>query len=195
MTVIGIVLLIVLMTAAGAFTWFNSRAPAQSSVYVSTSPCSGAQTCLHFPTVTGDNLLGQAFTLPADFRAKNTLVVVPLDEDQQVSAQNWLPLARELASAHPDFAYYDVPMFPSMAAPMRTLIRSGMSLSITDEQLRAVTITVFLDNREQFLSSLKIANATEMQIFLLDRSGQIEWRGAGDYSNPQGMALRAALNL
>jgi len=183
-------LIVVALIVVAVLLWITARAPAQSSV--GANAClSGQQGCLRFPVISGDNLLGQSFTLPADFKGSDVLVIVPFDENQQVSAQTWLPLARDLAADDPDFAYYNVPVFPSMAAPLRALIRSGMTLSITDPQLRAITITVFLDDRDSFLASLNIPNADAMQVFLLDASGDLLWRGAGDYDSGQGAALTA----
>jgi len=148
---------------------------------------------VRFPTVSGDNLPGQTFNLPTDFQGSSSLVIVPFDENQQVQAQEWLPLARELAQAHPDFTYYNVPVFPSMAAPLRAIVRGGMSVSISDAGLRALTITVFLDNRDQFLAALKIPDAKTMQVFLLNADGDVLWRGAGAYSDTQANSLRAFL--
>src|SRR5690349_15273455 len=113
---IGVVIVIVVVAIIGiALQIIGSRAPIVSSVSVDTS-CNDP--CIRFPTVSGDNLPGQTFHLPDDFAGKSNLVIVPFDENQQVQAQTWLPVARDLALAHPDFAYYNVPVFPSMAAPM-----------------------------------------------------------------------------
>jgi hypothetical protein len=149
--------------------------------------------CLHFPTISGENLTGEAFILPADFEGKHNLVIVPFDEAQQVSAAAWLPLAQELAAAHPDFAYYNLPVFPAMAAPLRAIIRTGMSFTIGDARLRELTITAFLDDRDAFLAALNIPNTDAMQVFLLNEDGEVIWRGAGEFDDAQGEALREIL--
>ena len=189
---IGIVIVVVVVAGVGiALEIIGSRAPVVSSVALSNTPCT--EPCLRFPVVSGDNLPGQSFNLPADFQGKSILVIVPFDEDQQVQAEAWLPPARELAQAHPDFTYYNVPVFPSMAAPLRAIVRGGMSVSISDAALRALTITVFLNNRDQFLNALNIPDAKMMQVFLLNAEGDVIWRGSGAYSDTQGNALRAVL--
>src|ERR1700709_2532594 len=115
---IGIVVVVVVVAIVGvALQIIGGRASVVSSLAVSNTPCTDP--CLRFPMVSGDNLPGQTFNLPADFQGKSHLVIVPFDENQQVQAQAWLPLARELAQAHPDFTYYNVPVFPGMAAPLR----------------------------------------------------------------------------
>jgi hypothetical protein len=177
---------IVLVAAYLLFT----RAPQSSSVEIRGDGC---DSCLRFPEISGENLPGESFQLPNDFISENVLVIVPFDEAQQVSASSWLPLARELAASQPDFAYYNVPVFPRMSAPLRTIIRTGMNITITDADLRALTITVFLENRDVFLAALQIPNVDTTQVFLLNRDRDVIWRGAGEFSEVQGESLRAAL--
>lgn len=168
-----------------------ARAPESSSVGIEDEVC---DSCLRFPEISGENLSGESFQLPGDFAGENVLVIVPFDEIQQVNASSWLPLARELAQSQPDFAYYNLPVFPSMSAPLRTIIRTGMNITITDANLRALTITVFLDDRDALLAALEIPNVDAMQVFLLNRDRDVIWRGAGDFSDEQGESLRAAVN-
>ncbi len=185
--VVGVVILGVLV--------MSGRAPALSGVGTTQRPCAaGASACLTFPVMSGQDLVGDPFQLPADFQGKANLVLVPFDEDQTVKAQSWLPFARQLAATDPNFRSYNVPIFPSMAAPMRALIRAGMSVTIGDEALRAVTITVFLDDRDAFLKTLGIPNTNAMQVFLLDNEGRVLWRGAGVFSDEQGAAVRALVS-
>jgi hypothetical protein len=189
-----IALAVVVIVSLGIVV-ISGRAPALSGVGVANQPCvNAANSCLTFPAISGQNLLGDPFDLPGSFKGKAILVIVPFNEDQQVKAQTWLPLARDLAAADADFSYYSVPVFPSMAAPMRALIRTGMNVTIGDAALRAITITVFLDDRAAFLKALDIANADAMQVFLLDANGVILWRGAGEFSEAQGKAVRALVS-
>jgi hypothetical protein len=174
-----------------ALELIGSRASAVSTVEISNTSC--IDPCVRFPNVSGENLPGQTFNLPADFQGKSILVIVPFDEDQQVEAQSWLSPAREIAKQHPDFTYYNVPVFPSMAAPLRAIVRGGMSVSISDSYLRALTITVFINNRDQFLEALKLPNADALQVFLLNTDGDVLWRGAGEYSDRQGGSLQKLL--
>jgi hypothetical protein len=189
---IGVVIVVLVVAGVGiALELIGSRASVVSTVEISNSSCTDP--CLRFPNVSGENLPGQSFNLPADFRGKSILVIVPFDENQQVEAQTWLSPARDIAQRHPDFTYYNVPVFPSMAAPLRAIVRGGMSVSISDSYLRALTITVFLDNRDQFLEALKLPNADTLQVFLLNANGEVQWRGAGEYSDPQEAVLRKLL--
>jgi hypothetical protein len=187
------ILALVVILASAAFILL-SRAPATSTALTSEQACVTAdQDCLQFPVVTGENLPGESFTLPADFQGTQTFVIVPFNEEQQVKAETWLPLVRELAEANPTLSYYNVPVFPDLNAPVRVLIRGGLNLVITDESLREVTITLFLENRDQFLADLNIPNTDSIQTFLLNDAGEVLWRGTGEYDPDQGESLRAAV--
>ncbi len=189
---VGLVVALVLIAGSAAVVWMAGRAPAVSSVGGSTC-LTADQTCLRFPAISAQNLPGDSFALPQDFKGDPVLVIVAFDENQQTNAASWLPLARELAAAHPGFGYYDVAVFPTMSAPMRGFIRAGMNVTIVDADVRAVTITAFLDNRDRFLADLHIADTKSMQIFLLDGQGNAIWRGVGVYSDPQAADLRTIL--
>lgn len=194
-TLVGIVIVVLVALVGFGLALLDRAAPAISTVSQSDHPCiTAAESCLRFPVVSGDALTGEPFTLPADFSGETVLVIVPFDERQQVDAQTWLPLVRDLASSNPDFTYYNLPVFPSMSAPMRALIRGGMVLTIGDEALRAVTITVFLEDTAPFLSDLDIPDTGAMQVFLLNGDGEVLWRAAGVYRDELGDSLRAALS-
>lgn len=192
--VVGIVIVGLVALVGFGLVLLERIAPSISQVSPSDHPCiAAAESCLHFPVVSGDSLTGESLMLPAGFVGEPVLVIVPFDERQQVDAQTWLPLARDLAAAHPGLGYYNVPVFPSMPTPMRALIRGGMILTIGDEALRAVTITVFLEDLEPFLNDLAIPNTNAMQVFLLNGDGEVLWRAAGVFSDERGASLRAAL--
>jgi hypothetical protein len=187
---IGIGLVLVGIVAVAVILLFT-RAPDASSVETDAAAC---ESCLPFPQISGENLPGDLFQLPGGFAGETVLVIVPFDEEQQVSAAGWLPLARELANSEANFAYYNVPVFPAMSAPLRTIIRTGMSITITDSELRERTITVFLEDLDAFLTALEIPNTDAMQVFLLNDEHAVIWRGTGEYDEAQGAALRALLN-
>lgn len=183
---------IVMIVVVGIAAVIISQAPAISNV--ATVACiSTADSCLRFPTISGSSLSGQAFSLPQDFVGDQVLVIVPFDEDQQTRAETWLPFARDIKALEERFGYYDVPVFPDMATPLRTIIRAGLALVINDEQLRDVTIPVFLDDVEPFLSALEISDRNAIQVFLLNSSGEVVWRGVGEFTAEQGDSLRTVI--
>lgn len=150
--------------------------------------------CLRFPTINGLNLIGHEMTLPVDFSGEWNLVIVPFSDEQQVNAESWLPLAETLAAQAPSVRYYNVPVFPDIAPPIRLVIRAGMNLAITERDLQALSITVFLDDRDAFLAALEIPDVEAMQVFLLNELGEVYWRGVGAYDETQANALKSFFN-
>ncbi len=183
----------VLIGAAGLF-WMISRAPQTSTVTATRClTTTDSASCIRFPTVSGQNLADDTFTLPDDFAGEEVLVIVPFDEDQQVRAQSWLPLAQAIAAERADFAYYNTAIFTDINPAVRLFIRGGMVMAIADEDLRRATITLFLEDRPAFLEALAIADIEQTQIFLLNGVGEVLWRGVGDYTAEQGADLQTTL--
>lgn len=175
-----LIALVVLVSVTGA--------PETSQVEA--QPCLSTETgCLRFPSMNGRTLSGKILALPQDFDGEYTLVIVPFDRDQQVKADTWLPLARELAQANPRLRYYSVAIFPDMAAPMRALARGGMNVIIPAD-LHDITITAFLEARQTFLDALEIPDVSQIQVLLLNADGEVLWRESGDYTSTQGDSLR-----
>jgi hypothetical protein len=191
-----IVLLLILLVLVGALVLviISRSAPTASTVQVSENACVSTAdnaACIRFPTVTGANLLGTEFTLPDDFAGQYALVIMPFDEDQQIKAQTWLPLAQELNS--PTLAYYNIPTLKEVAAPIRAFITAGMGALISDEHLREVTIMLFLQDKQLFLDALAIPDTENIQVFLLNTDGEVLWRASGDFNPDKGAALKQTL--
>lgn len=173
----------------GLLLAYAASAPDASSVRVSACLEADGGTCIRFPAVSGTNLLGTAYALPQDFTGDYNLVVLSFDENQTVRAEGWLPLARELADQNRDFAYYSLPTLKAMTPLVRGIITGGMSVVIPDEHLRSVTIMLFLDELDTFLSGLAITDTDNLQIFLLNAAGEVLWRASGDFNEAAGNEL------
>jgi hypothetical protein len=183
--IIGIVLI-------GLVFAYAANAPESSGVRVLSCIESDGGACVRFPAVSGTNLLGTAYDLPQDFAGAYNLVVISFDEEQTVRSEGWLPLAREIAERNPDFAYYSLPTLKAMTPLVRGIITGGMNVVIPDEHLREITIMLFLDDLDAFLSGLSISDTSQLYLFLLNAAGEVVWQASGDYSDASGNALRAA---
>lgn len=193
-------LLLVLPVAVAALAvlvvFILNIAPETSEVVLTEAQCvsvSEGEACLRYPTMTGQNLPGTDFTLPADFEGNYILVLTPFDREQQILADTWLPIARELAETYAGFTYYNVPVFPNLAAPIRLVSRTGLTALISDERVRKVTITVFLEDRDAFLAALEIPDVEQIRVYLLNSDGEVLWQSSGEFSAEQGENLRLEL--
>lgn len=191
LTAITAVIAVVLI---GLLLAYVANAPEVSGVRVSSCIESDGGTCIQFPAVNGTNLLGTAYVLPQDFAGTYNLVVISFDEEQTVRAEGWLPLARELAERNPDFAYYSLPTLKAMTPLVRGIITGGMNVVIPDDHLREITIMLFLDNLDAFLSGLSINDTSQLHLFLLNAAGEVVWQANGDYTESAGNDLRTAVD-
>lgn len=195
--------LIVLVLLAGlgaliALAIISRSAPATSQVLLATEDAQPAAACLPdntggcvvFPTITGQNVDGAAFSAPDDFAKPLNIVILPFDRQQQERALNWLPLGQSLASQYADVGYYSVAALPDLSPFVRGLVIGGLQLGVRDEPVRAVTIVSFLEDQARFISALGLADNTQMAVVVVDDTRRLLYRAVGDYDEAQDSALR-----
>jgi len=142
----------------------------------------------HFPEVSGYNLMREEFIFPEDFEGKYNLVLIPFQQVQQRDVNTWIPPAQELERTVPGLVYYELPTIYELPTLSRTFINEGMRAGIPDQTARERTITFYL-NKEEFKKALGITTEAEIQIFLIDREGNILWREEGLYSPDKEQSL------
>ena len=145
-----------------------------------------------FPKVSGSNLEGRKFNLPGDFEGELNLAVVPFQRWHQDLVDGWVPYLKLLAEKVPAFRFYEIPTLARMNTLYRWGIDSGMRAGIPDPRTRAITITLYLD-KEAYRRALEIPDEETIHLFLVDRSGHIYWRGAGEASEEKAIALADAV--
>jgi hypothetical protein len=191
-----IITLVLLGFFAGVLLFASVWAPATSAV--DTSAQSGQVSCLQnaqgncliFPAVSGVNLDNEEIAFPEAFGTGYALVVVPFDRDQQVLATTWLPSFQELAAERADLTYYSIAALPDLAAGIRLLVLGGMSAGTREPELRQRAVVMFLEDQARFLEALEVADANTLQVFVVDASGVIFWRGSGEYTEESAGLLR-----
>lgn len=135
---------------------------------------------MQFPALQASNLNGDKLNLPENFIGQVNLLLVAFQQWQQSSVNTWLPFAENLEARLPEFHYYELPTIRKMNFLARTFIDSGMRAGIPDPDTRARTITLYLD-KDEFRDSLDINDESRIHLFLVDRSGNVLWRGQGEY--------------
>jgi len=134
-----------------------------------------------FPTVTGRNIDGESYTLPADFAGDYNLVLLAYTQQQQTAVNTWIPALREAEANTPGLAVYELPTLPRMNWFMRAQTDYWMSTGISDPVARATTITLYTD-LSAMLAPLGVTNRNEIDLFLVDRDGNIYWHERGTYT-------------
>jgi hypothetical protein len=90
----------------------------------------------------------------------------------------WLPLVNNLEERYPAVRYYELPVIQEMGAGFQERINAGMRAGIPDAETRERTITLFVD-KPTFLESLGLTSQDTVYVLLVDRRGNVVWRGEG----------------
>lgn len=175
----------ILLLALGLF-WLSSR------VLVGESQLIVKRGEAHFPQVSGFNLMREEFVFPEDFEGDYNLVIIPFQQAQQRDVNTWIPAAQELERRFPGLIYYELPTIYRLPTLSRTFINEGMRAGIPDQTARERTITFYLD-KESFKSALGITTEERIQLFLVDRQGEIFWQGEDRFSESTSNSLVATL--
>lgn len=199
--------LIVILMLAGlgaviALAIISRNAPATSGVVLATEDAQPAAACLSdntggcvvFPTITGQNVDGAAFSAPEDFAKPLNIVILPFDREQQERALNWLPLGQSLAAEYADVGYYSVAALPDLSPFVRGLVIGGLQLGVRDEAVRTVTVITFLEDQARFIAALGLADNSQMAVVVVDDTRRLLYRAVGDYDEAQDSALRQFIN-
>jgi len=174
------------LVLAGLLIWWGS------GIAVGKSRLNILDDELHFPMVSGFNLMREEYVFPRDFQGEYNLVIIPFQQRQQRDVNTWIPAVQELERTIPGFAYYELPTIYKLPVISRTFINEGMRAGIPDQKARERTITLYLD-KDGFKQALGVDSEQDIQLFLVNRQGEILWQEAGTYSIDKEGSLLAAL--
>src|SRR5664279_264419 len=145
-----------------------------------------------FPVVISYDLNKVKVTLPGDLKGDLNLLLLPFEREQQVDADSWLPLAKEVEAAHPGVRHYMLPVFAKENFLYRWWINSSMRSDAVDEQQRQITIPLYI-NRQKFLKQLQIASDHQVTVLLVKKDGHVVWRTTGAMTPEKRAALESVL--
>ena len=145
-----------------------------------------------FPPSAGKDLNGRAFALPQDFAGRVNLLFVAFEMRQQEEVDTWKSFAQEMREAHPGLAAYELPTIGRGWGLIRGFIDSRMRSGIPDAEVRASTVTLYLDVTS-FARALGITSTKTITVLLVTRKGEILARGTGPYSPETAAPMAAAL--
>lgn len=151
-----------------------------------------ADSVLKFPSVTGSNLEGRRFALPADFEGDYNVVLVAFRREQQQDVDTWLPFLRDNVAGLPNVRVYELPTLRRAYRLMRGVIDGGMARGIPERTTREATITLYID-KTPFKNALAIATEDHITTLLVARDGSVLWRADGRFTSNAAAGLAAVL--
>ena len=141
---------------------------------------------MKFPTVKATSLTNKSYTVPRDLEGAYNLVIAAFKQWQQDWVDTWIPSLQGLAYQHPQLRVYEMPTMSRLNGLYRFMIDNGMRGGIPDKAVRAATLCAYIDI-PPFAAALELPSNDSIYLFLLDRSGEILWRGQGRF-DPQQLA-------
>lgn len=133
---------------------------------------------LVFPEVVGINLHGDEIALPEGFAGRLNLVAVAFERAQQADVDTWIGAAERLLGKYDGLLFYEVPTIYQANPIFRSWVNNGMRAGIRDDRARERTITIYVE-RQRFIDALAIPDLNGIEVFLIDRTGEILWRARG----------------
>jgi hypothetical protein len=135
---------------------------------------------MKFPIVKATSLANKPYQLPRDLEGELNLVIVAFKQWQQDWADTWIPSLQSLAYQHKNLRVYEMPTMSRFNGIYRFMIDNGMRAGIPDKAVRAATLCAYIDI-PPFAEALQLPNYDSIYLFLLDRGGEILWRGQGAF--------------
>ncbi len=167
--------------ALAAYVYAESVWPA-SAVRIADKP---------FPEVTGSNLEGKRYNLPADFEGEKNLCLIAFTREQQDDVDTWLTAVKPLLGT-PGFEMYELPTISKGNPAFRGWLDSAMRDGIPDRKQRERTITLYLD-KKAFRDSLGLRDEKRIYALLVNRDGAILWQSEGVCDSTRLEDLRKAI--
>ena len=145
-----------------------------------------------FPPLAARDLDGREVALPTGLPGEWNVVIVAFQREQQELVDSWVPWLEQRAATMPGLRFAELPAIGLQWQPARPVIDGGMAAAIRDQKTRRRTLTVYTDLR-RVTAPLGIGDRGTIWLFLVNRAGQVRWRGSGGWDAATAAALAAAL--
>lgn len=143
---------------------------------------------MKFPKVSGKDLNGHPHTIPDTLEGKLNLLIVAYQQWHVRPIETWIPFLQTLVTEHPNIQFYELPTLRKFNFISQRIIDGGMRSGIRSKEMRARTITLYIDKAE-FDRALDIPTEDTIYLFLVDCDGKILWRDTGMFTEEKGKAI------
>jgi hypothetical protein len=128
------------------------------------------------PTTAGETLSGKKIVLASAVRGHSTALVAGFSHEGGTACGDWMKTIRgDLALAGVDV--YEIAMLEGAPGLIRGMIKSGMRKGMSDaEQERSVVLT---QDEKLWERYFEVLDAKVPYVMLIDRNGDVVWRGHG----------------
>lgn len=135
----------------------------------------------YLPEIELADLEGKIYNFPKDFSSNTCILVLGFAHEQKDIVAKWYEELKPINKDKNINCLYKVPVIDSSLLAIRMMARNGMRMGIDDLELRKATLTLFID-KENFASTLGIDDTTTPSVVVVNKSGDIVWKGMGNVS-------------
>lgn len=143
-----------------------------------------------FPSMRVKNLSDEVKSLPAEFPAEKTLLLIAFQREQQDDLDDWSARMNLRRPGAP--AWLELPVIDDPGAFLRWFVDVGMKNGIEDSAVRTRVFSVYAP-RAEFIRHLGLPGTDQVHLVVADRSGDILCRVSGDWTAEKERTLREAL--
>jgi hypothetical protein len=148
---------------------------------------------MKFPKVSGKDLNGDLHTIPDTLEGKLNFLIVAFQRWHVRPMETWVPFLQTLVNEHPNIQFYELPTLREFNFITRWMIDSGMRGGIPSKEMRARTITLYL-NKAEFEKALDIPTEDTIYLFLVDCNSNILWQDTGQFTEEKETAILQAIS-
>lgn len=141
--------------------------------------------------MSGKDLNGTPWTVPAGLPGDRTLVLVGFEESQQGAIDTWTKGLGLHVSSN-SIPWFEMPVIENPSMLMRWFINIGMRSGIKDQSIRSHVWTAYTD-KKAFMRSCGVDSDEMIFAMVVDRSGQVLSIEKGEYSEGGEACLLQAL--
>jgi len=147
---------------------------------------------MQFPALKVRDLEGKDYVIPHGLPGGPHVIIVAFKQWQQILVNLWVPGLKAVADRHAGMEVWEVPSISQGYRLFRGGIDGGMRAGIPDVDARRHTLTAYTDIGH-LARDLEIDSVETIHVFLVDCSGNVLWRAAGEPTDAALAELETAM--
>ena len=144
-----------------------------------------------FPSMTGNLLTGERFTVPENLLGKVSVLIGGWDYAARFEVEAWANALLAAYGERPDLAIREVPFIDNVGPVMRRVIDTAMTRD-TPPETHSRVLTIYGDLR-WLRKRLAVTDPRQAYVYVIGRTGRLAWQTAGPPTPEQLAILREIL--
>ena len=130
-----------------------------------------------FPNIMANTLKKVPLAIPKDLNQTVNIVILVFERQAQAKVNTWAEMILSEMEPQDHISYYEIPMMSGMYSPIGWQIDNWMRAGIPKDYHD--NTATFYGNRKFVFDELDISDRSSCYLFVLDKSGRIQFRAEG----------------